>query len=235
METGLNELTIPEAKRKMEDDGKILFYKGWVCLVNFAKHNPITKIPDVQIHIADYLMTLPKDVFEFFNTKLKLYGATMSLDDYLLNKRRNQARKEIKKTKKYLMGQALEEEVDRVLGIADSGNMDWVTLVDSGKPATEYGTPESITLEVVVNIADELGVRPYQLYWLYLSKLNKLKASGRTKSDYSALLRDSAAKLAKKEFSDSEKIMAAMAYSKDLRNVTLTRSDVEIMLMTGKI
>jgi hypothetical protein len=159
----------------------------------------------------------------------------MSLSNYLQLKRRNQAKKMIRKKKPYLMGARLEDEVDRVLGIADSGKMDWVTLVEGGKEASEYSSIDSITYQEVLKTAHEYKVRPYILYWMFHQKALKLEASGRNKHDYLALLKTCAASAAKKNLSDSEKKMAAYIYSKNLKGIEIPNLQLDMMIANGEL
>jgi transposase-like protein len=154
--------------------------------------------------------------------------------NYLEKRRRYKVKKELRRTKPWLMGDRLEQEVDRVLGIADSGVMDWATLVESGKPTSDYPTKDSIKQEHIRSVAREFGVRPYQLYWFFTQKLNKLDAAGRTKSDYMAVLRECATVTLKKSMSDEEKITAATMFAQ-FANTPISRIDAEIMLDEGKL
>lgn len=159
----------------------------------------------------------------------------MSLDNYLATKRRNRAKKELRKTRPHLMGQQLEIEVDRVLKIADTGKMDWTKFVDDNSVSSDYPTADSVKYEDVVEIAKEFRLRPYALYWFYLKKVAKLDASGRKKTDYKALLKSLAPSVIGKELDFDTKIVAATMYAKDLKNVMITRSQAESMIMEGKL
>jgi hypothetical protein len=157
----------------------------------------------------------------------------MSLNDYLNKRRRNQAKKQLRRTKPYLFGDQLDQEVDRQFGISDSGSMDWAAIQKT--EVSDYPTPDSVRYEDVVEIAKEFKLRPYALYWFYLKKVNKLDATGRKKNDYKALLKELAPSVIGKELDFDTKIVAATIYAKDLKSVTLTRSEAESMIMEGKI
>jgi len=159
----------------------------------------------------------------------------MSLNNYLETKRRNRARKELRKQYPNLMGQQLEDKVDRVLGIADTGKMDWTKFVDNNSKTSDYPTPDSVKYEDVVEIAKEFRLRPYALYWFYLKKIAKLTASGRDKTNYKALLKELAPGVIGKELDFDTKIVAATIYAKDLKDVMITRQQAEAMIMEGKL
>lgn len=128
-------------------------------------------------------------------------------------KRRQLAKKELRKTKPYLIGWQLEEEVDRILGIADSGRMDWRLLIETGKDESAYSTPESV-FDKLTEVATKYHLREWALYWFYSLKVNKLKASGRSKTDYLALLEESAQSA--KELSYENMVRAVLLHAKDL-------------------
>lgn len=128
-------------------------------------------------------------------------------------KRRQLAKKELRKTKPYLTGWRLEEEVDRVLGVADSGSMDWRLLIEMGKDDNPYSTPESV-YDKLTEVASRYHLREWALYWFYALKVNKLKASGRTKTDYLALLEEAAQSA--KELSYENMVRAVLLHAKDL-------------------
>lgn len=128
-------------------------------------------------------------------------------------KRRQLAKKELRKTKPYLMGAQLENEVDRVLGIADSGSMDWRLLIEMGKGDSPYTTPESV-YDKLTEVAGRYHLREWALYWFYALKVNTLKAAGRTKTDYLALLE--AAAQGAKELSPESMVRAVLLHAKDL-------------------
>lgn len=158
----------------------------------------------------------------------------MSLDSYLETKRRNRVRKELRKKYPSLMGQKLEDQVDRHLGIADSGKMDWAILKDN-KTTSDHPTPDSVTYDEIVSVAEEYKIRPYVLYWFYMKKVNKIKASGRDKSDYLALIKDIAPSVIGKELDFDTKIVAATMYVKDMKGVTITYPQAEGMVLRGEI
>jgi len=156
----------------------------------------------------------------------------MSLDDYLNKRRFNQIKKDIRRKKPYLMGEQLDQEVERVLGIADSGAMDWVTYVESGKGTSKHPTPESIGYDECVTVAQEHNMRPYQLYWFFYKAVERLKSAGRSKTDYYAYLKHIAAKSVSKKLTDDEKVLAAMLWSK-VGGEEISKAKAEIMLETG--
>lgn len=159
----------------------------------------------------------------------------MSLNNYLATKRRNRARKELRKQYPSLMGQQLEDKVDRVLGIADTGKMDWTQFTKDNSVTSEHPTADSVKYDDVLEIAKEYRLRPYVLYWFYLKKVAKLDASGRKKTDYKALLKELAPSIIGKELDFDTKIVAATMYAKDLKNVMITRPQAESMIMEGKL
>lgn len=235
IDTGYDIQVIKELKKRMEKSGKIIFQDNWVCLTNFAKHNPMTKSSKVAISGASQIESLPEKVFEKFNNKLKEMGAEMSLDDYLAIKRRNKAKKELRKRYPSLMGQQLEQKVDEVLGTADSGKMDWAELVADSKVVSDYPTPKSVKYEDFLEIGEKYKVRPYVLYWFYSKKISKLQASGRKKNNYKALLKELAPTCIGKELDFDTKIVAATLYAKDLKGVIVTRPQIESMIVSGEL
>jgi len=59
-------------KTKFESDRKYFFYRGWVYINNFHKHNAYSAIPNViQTFLADF-NSIPQDVLHYFLTKLGL-------------------------------------------------------------------------------------------------------------------------------------------------------------------
>lgn len=156
------------------------------------------------------------------------------LQDYLEKKRRNKVKKQLRRVKPYLMGDKLEQEIDRIMGIADSGKMDWVVAVESGKTASEYPTPESITYEKLVETAEKFMVRPYILYWFFFRKVDKQKTSGRKSSDYLAMLTECAVRAAKADLKSEEKVMALKAYSRNYGQ-ELSQDQIERMIFTGEV
>lgn len=213
-------------KKRLEADGKAYFYEGWVWMPNFQKHNYFYS-PQQQFSIYKQLSDTQRrcpHVITYFQRK----GFIMPTEDeYLQKRRRNFAKKEVRKQKPWLMGAKLEQEVDRVLGIADSGVMDWKGLADSGKPASQYGTPESI-IPKLPEVAKQFALRQWVLYWFFKKKIYKLEAGGRKKSDYLAVLKDIATKV--KPLSRDEKIQALMLFSTEVRHETLTAEQADFMI-----
>lgn len=158
----------------------------------------------------------------------------MSLDNYLAMKRRNRAKKELRKRYPSLMGQRLEEKVDHYLGISDSGKVDWAQFRDNSKTSS-HPTPKSITYDDFVEVGDTYRVRPYVLYWFYKKGLAKLEARGSEKTDYKAFLCDIASASIGKELDFDTKIVAVTMFAKDLKDVTITRSQAEGMIVRGEI
>lgn len=162
-------------------------------------------------------------------------GVQLSLQEYLEIKRRNQAKKELRKKYPSLMGQQLEAKVDQVLGIVDSGKMDWAILASNNVKTSKYPSHDSVKYDDFVKVAKEYKIRPYILYWFYMKKVNKLKASGRSKSDYYAMLKDIAPTVIGKELNFDTKTVAAALYAKDLKGVMLTRQQIEEMIIKGEL
>ena len=154
------------------------------------------------------------------------------MDNYLEKRRRNKVKKQLRKQKPYLMGAQLDEEVDRVLGLSDSGKMDWAAIQKT--EVSDYPTPESVTEKDVREVAKAFGLRPYKLYWFFSQKLNKLTATGRKRNDYMAVLKECASAALKKELKDEEKITGVLFFAQ-FTNVTVTRHDAELMLFKGEI
>lgn len=159
----------------------------------------------------------------------------MSLEAHLAIKKRNRARKQLRKIRPHLIGQRLEAEVDRVLNIADSGKMDWASLVADSTKTSDYPDSKSVKYEDFKEIAKEFRIRPYILYWHFIKKVAKLQASGRGKSDYRALAVDLAPTCIGVELDFDTKIVSATIYAKDMKDVMLTRSQAESMIMEGKL
>lgn len=151
---------------------------------------------------------------------------------YIEKRRRHRVKKQIRLQKPWLMGAQLDQEVDRVLGIADSGRMDWA--ITKKTEVSEHPTPESITENQVRSTAKEFGIRPYQLYWFFMRKVTKLQASGRTKHDYLAVLKETAATALKKNLTDEEKITAALLFGR-FANVSITHQEALAMLEEGTL
>lgn len=152
--------------------------------------------------------------------------------DYLEKRRRNRIRKELRLHKPYLMGAVLDQEVDRIMGIADSGRMDWAMAKKT--EILDHKSPDDVTTEEVREVAKEFGIRPYLLHWLFLQKVNKFKASGREKHNYLAVLRECAVPAIKKELTDDEKITAVLLFAQ-FASVSITREDAVDMLERGEL
>jgi hypothetical protein len=222
-------------KQRFEADKKVFFQDGWVWLVNFAKHNKFTGDPQL-IGICTHLFDLERqkpNVIQYF--KQKGLEVPMSMEEYLQKRRRNQTKQALRKAKPWLQGAQLNTEVDRVLGIADSGKMDWATVVESGKPASEYQTPESV-FPHIDRLAKQYSLKQSVLYWHFKKKVLRYQGSGRTKSDYLAVLEECATKI--KPMKRAERIQAMMLYSKEVIKETppMTAEQADaILLMKGDI
>lgn len=147
--------------------------------------------------------------------------------DYIAKRRRYKAKKMLRREKPWLMGDQLEQEVDRVLGVADSGKMDWVTLIESGKPASEYGTPKTV-FSKIEEVANQYSIRQWVLYWFFKKKILKLQASGRNKHNYLALLQECATKI--KPLSHTEKVQALRLFSEEVKNEPMTTDEAELFI-----
>lgn len=158
----------------------------------------------------------------------------MSLDNYLAMKRRNRAKKELRRRYPSLMGQQLEDKVDQMLGVADSGRVDWAMFKDNSK-TSDYPTPDSVKYEDFVEVGELYRVRPYILYWFFKKKIAKLEARGSDKTDYKALLKDVASASIGKELDFDTKIVAITMFAKEMKNVTITRSQAEGLIVRGEI
>lgn len=154
------------------------------------------------------------------------------MSNFLEKRRRNRTKKMIRLQKPWLMGALLDQEVDRVLGISDSGRMDWAMTKKT--EVSDHPTPDSVTEDEVRAIAKEFGVRPYHLYWLFMMKITKYQASGREKHNYLAVLKECASAAIKKELTDEEKITAVLLFGQ-FTSVTITRQQAEFMLEEGKL
>ena len=154
------------------------------------------------------------------------------VSDFLEKRRRHKVKKMLRLQKPYLMGAQLDQEVDRVLGIADSGKMDWA--MTKKVETSEYPTPDSIKESHIREIAVKYGIRPYVLYWTFMQKVTKYQASGKEKHNYMAVLKECAATAIKKELKDDEKITAVLLFGQ-FTSVSITRQEAEIMLEQGKI
>jgi hypothetical protein len=160
----------------------------------------------------------------------------MSVDNYLKRKQRNQIKKKLRLAKPYLMGARLEQEIDCVLGIADSGKLDWLEIVQDTKKKSQYSTPESIVPDKLEEIAKKYSIRRWVLYWYFKQKILKLKASGRDKNDYLALLEEIAQKAAtKKELSQTEKITAIVLFSKEIKKDPVTPEQARTIIFKNNL
>lgn len=219
-------------KKRFEADGKVFFCEGWVWVANFGRHNYFNS-PQQQFSIIKQLNDLERRkpaILKYFQEK----GFNMpETDEFVEKRRRNQTKKAVRKAKPWLMGQQLETEVDRVLGVADSGKMDWAAAIKKPE-ASDFPTVESIQQDHVQEVAKEFGLRPYKLYWFFTQKVNKLQATGRSRNDYMALLKECATLALKKELSDEEKKTAAMFWGKFI-GVTVTRQQVELLMFKGEL
>lgn len=151
---------------------------------------------------------------------------------FLLKRRRNKAKKMLRLEKPYLMGALLDVEVDRVLGIADSGKMDWVSLVESGRTPSDYPTPESV-FPLIPDMAAKYQTRNYLVYWFFKKKLVSLVASGRTKADYSGVLEEAARTAAQSNLDTPARAIALALFSADIRGETLSIFKATLMLEEG--
>src|SRR5690606_9880907 len=93
------------------------------------------------------------------------------------------------------------------------GRMDWKLLIETGKGDSPYSTPESV-YDKLTEVAAKYHLREWALYWFYSLKVNKLKASGRSKTDYLALLEEAA--INAKELSYENMVRAVLLHAKDL-------------------
>jgi hypothetical protein len=152
--------------------------------------------------------------------------------NYLDKRRRHRVKKMLRLQKPYLMGAQLEQEVDRVLGVADSGKMDWA--MTKKVEVSDHPTPDSVSEVEVRSVAKEFGVRPYHLYWVFMQKVTKYQASGKEKHNYLAVLKECAASAIKKELSDEEKITAVPLFGQ-FTGVSVTRAQAQRMLHKGEI
>lgn len=218
-------------KKRIESDCKAYFYKGWVWMPNFSRHNYFCS-PQQQVAGAKQLHDVQSnfpDVIKHFQEK----GLVMpDVSDYLEKRRRNKIKKQLRLSKPYLMGAQLDQEVDRIMGISDSGVMDWAAIAKT--EVSDHPTPESVTQAEVREVAGQFGIRPYHLYWFYMQKVTKLQAGGRKRNDYLAVLKDCATTALKKELSDEEKITAVLMFGA-FTNVTVTRADAQRMIFKGEL
>lgn len=213
-------------KKRFEADGKVYFCDGWMWIANFDRHNYFTS-PQQQIAIHKQLTDLERrkpKIIEYFKEK----GLIMpDVSDYLEKRRRHKAKKMLRKEKPWLMGQQLEDAVDKLLGVADSGKMDWATLVESGKKSSQYPTPESVYPKIE-EVAAQFSIKEWVLYWFFKKKVLKLQASGRSKTDYLALLRESATKI--KPLNHTEKVQALTLYANEVKGDQMTADEADLLI-----
>lgn len=152
--------------------------------------------------------------------------------NYSDKRRRHRVKKMVRLNKPYLVGVWLDLEVDRLLGISDSGKMDWA--MTKKVEISDHLTPNSVTEDEVRETAKEFGIRPYHLYWFFLQKVTKYQASGKEKHNYLAVLRECAAQAIKKELSNEEKITAVLLFGQ-FTGVSVTRQQAELMIFKGEI
>lgn len=152
--------------------------------------------------------------------------------DYLEKRRRIKVKKMLRIQKPYLMGALLDQEVDRILGIADSGKMDWAMAKKI--EISDHPTPESVTESELREVAKVFGVPSFKLYWYYMQQVTKYQASGRNKHNYLSVLKEVAANSLKKTLKDEEKVTAALMFGQ-FTNVSITRAQAELMLYKGEI
>lgn len=157
--------------------------------------------------------------------------------EYLQSKARAKLKKDIRYKKPHLFGQALDREVDRVIGISKSSNMDWaaVSAIITPPRVSNYPTKESITEKEILEVGNEYSIRPYILYWFFNKKVQSLESSGRDKTDYLSLLRDVATKSVRRTLTDVEKISAVKLYAKNIKNVELSNGQVDLMVFKGEL
>src|SRR5690606_98894 len=99
---------------------------------------------------------------------------------------------------------------------------------------SDYPTAKSIKEKEVREVAKQFGIRPYKLYWFFLTKVTKLQASGSQRTDYLAVLKECAAPAINKELTDEEKITAALLFGQFI-NVSITREDAVAMLERNEL
>jgi hypothetical protein len=154
--------------------------------------------------------------------------------NYLDKYRRNRVKRALRLQKPYLMGALLNQEVDRVLGIADSGKMDWVSLIESGKEVSDYPTPDSV-ISLIPEMAKKYQTKNYLVYWFFKKKINSLESSGRFKSNYKAVLEESARKAAESHLSEDARAVALVLFSADVRKQELSSMLAKIMIEENKV
>ena len=154
------------------------------------------------------------------------------MSDFIEKRRRNKIKKMVRLQKPYLMGALLNQEVDRLMGVADSGVMDWAVIKKA--VISDHPTPESITPDLIRSTAKKFGVRPYQLHWVFTQRINKLDASGRTKSDYLAVLKECVMVALNKKLTDEEKVTAVILFA-EFAGTPIARLQAEIMFEQGEL
>ena len=222
----LNPQRLELIKKRFEADKKVYFCDGWVYLPNYQKHNRFTADTQV-IAISKQLYDLSRSNKNIIDNFIKKGFRMTDFQDYLALKQRCKIKKQIKKAKPYLFGQKLDIEVDRVMGIANSGKLDWLEIMENTKKPSAYQTPESVHPQLD-DIAKELSIRPWILFWFFNKKVLKLIAGGRTKSDYLALLKDIATSI--KPLTNTQQIQAFALYSKVIKNCPLTTQQAETIM-----
>lgn len=65
----LSDGEIVEMKKKFEADNKFHFYKGWVYIVNFAKHNKFSTAENIIKDFKREFDNIPKEVKDYFILK----------------------------------------------------------------------------------------------------------------------------------------------------------------------
>lgn len=73
-ETGFDKEMVEKIKNRFLEDGKVLVFKDWICMVNFIKNQ--TTNPSVEAGIKRIILSLPEEVqktfFEDFNGGVKI-------------------------------------------------------------------------------------------------------------------------------------------------------------------
>lgn len=219
-------------KKKLESDQKVFFKDGWVWLSNFGKNNNFYS-PQQRAGIACQLLDLKRkngDIISYFEQK----GFSMAgIQEYADQRRRNKVKRQIRKVKPHLFGQQLETEVDRIIGISDSGSMDWAEIAKP-KEESKFPTPESIGPKEIREVCNEYRMIPYVLYWVYSQRLDRLRSSGRKKHDYYAYLREVAATSSSTKLEHKEIVTAYMKYHNEMLLESISRVDAEIAVVSGK-
>lgn len=219
-------------KKRLSSDNKVHFYNGWVWVVNWHKNNyfeAITQLIGIIKQLSDIKRRNP-DVYKYFISKgMK---TMQDFQDYLAIKRRNKLKKEIRKAKPNLFGQALDREVDRVMGVSHSPQMDWASVSAMSTPPSQYPTPESV-IPHIEEVANEFNIKQWALWWQFKKKVNKLEASGRDRHDYMALLKQIA--MTPKKLSYEEKILAYQLFGKEIIGEDMPRDKVITIIEKYKL